>query len=1858
MKRIALIVVTIVFCLSLILIPVIRAENREADRQKGRQEVEKKFVETDNLSLSQLLPVSTFSLLSGTKTIGPSGDYTSIGAAIADIQTQGLDGALILELLPNYSSGVETFPLNFSNLGTNPLKTITVRPQAGATDLAITGNNATAIINLDGGQFVIFEGRPGGAGTEKELTIENTNTSTAGATVRFINEASNNIFRHIVIRGATTGTNRGVVFFSTTTGANGNDNNTIENSDIRDGVSLPRYIIFSQSTSSTLNDNNQILNNNIFNFHSSSGDAAGVRLNIGNAGWTISGNNFFQTVEREGGSGTIRGIHITSGSTGENFSVSNNFIGGSQTNAGGAAWTNSGTAADSRFVGIHLNVSSTTPSSLQGNVIRNIVWETSGNASVLPGIFSGIFVQQGAVNIGTTAGNFIGGASGTGSINVTTSGDGGTTFGIGASGFPDRNIFNNTIGSITTNGTNTSVSASLIGIQATNGINTISGNNIGSNSTADSFNAATSSTSAIGQKVIGIQSTNFNGAIISNNIIANLNNNYAGNADTGQIVGIVVTNGSNTITGNTVRNLTTTSLNTGIGANACMIGISQNSTSSDQTISQNKIQSLNYNGTISPLANPLGSFELLITGIYMKGASLGSGGRVTKNSATEFRPNAGAFFAVLFGMVSDGNTEFRNNLISHGIDVDGKSITTPVKIHGIHETSGSSTFDNNSVRIGGENVQAGPNATFAFSSDVVNEPRRYRGNLFTNFRTNAAPGGGFHSAIRYSGTGFEPLGLSSDSNIFYVEDSDSPLGFYNAIVLQDIQELRRATGTDASSGFADPIFVNPFDLHLQKDNPAAFSLLDVFDVNEDFDGDERPDPPNRTSAGADENLNFTLSLDIFPPEIKLKDLSNGSVAATRTLTNFAEINDNVGVTNTRIYYKKSVDADVFLPCNCSSENGWKHVSATNSSSPFSYTVDYSKLFNSGGGSGSVSVGDRIDYFLVADDAANNLSSSPAGAGASANPPVMNIHVSPAVVKTVGVVPSSATEYIVGKGALMQSLTNDGGLFDQLNNNLVATSDLTIRIISDLPNETGTHAAKKLPSDDPNTVFQATIVPEGPTPKLISGNGANGGLLRFDGAEQWVLDGRFSGTGNFIRVRNTNPVNPTVRINNGSRNLSFINWAFEGENATSSGVFNITASGNKSNEFIKLDGVTIRDRSDGGNFPASLFVSAGLSGIPNKNVEINNSNFINFTSRGIEATSDNESFSITGNRICPSGTEDLSFNPTNLGGSAVLCAVINIFQISSIASVFISGRDMTVRNNQSMAISTLRTFVGTQAMFFKSDPDDDEGETNVIEGNRYLITTTPDSVGTITGIQSFGGGPVEVKNNQVTIVVNGSDQRAVGILNDGFNGGSFKAYNNTALITGTAKGTNQTSAAERGSSANTNDEWLNNVWFNFLTGNSSSNFAMRRFGDDGTFTSDHNLFVGTGNPNSQEIFEDRFQSGDFSDWKTSTGSDLNSIAGVAGSFFKGNFGDGFAIQNFNTSMFVDPLNGNLNINTGTEYDPSPIVSNRGTPVAEVTTDFEGKDTRHPLHPDIGSDEFDVNRNLINDGMLPAGNYDNITVNNGVTATLGGITNIGGTFLVECSGAISGVSATNYIIGNVGKNFCTPGAFEFPVGTNTGFSPVDVNITNLGVNPSALTIKANDGIAPANPPLNNMTTLNRFWTINETGDLTANLLFNYLQTDVFGDESQYQIFRLSNSGFAEFFENNAACDPVGPVTNVSPCVYWNGPNQMFIGNITDFSDWSAGVPFAPTSSDATIRGRVTVGKNTGVKGAVLTLTGGTLISPQVTVTNQFGNFAFKDIEIGHFYVLTVQHKKYGFIQNSQGFMLLDNMTNIVFHADWEN
>ena len=238
-----------------------------------------------------------------------------------------------------------------------------------------------------------------------------------------------------------------------------------------------------------------------------------------------------------------------SDTTGVNFIVSNNFIGGSAASAGGAAWTETG-ATSHTFIGIRMSVGTATPSSLQNNRIQNISNTTSSTST----INAAISAATGAMNIGTTTGNTIGAGTGTGSITLTGGGTGARFSGILAgTGTPGgMNISNNTIGSITVAGAGTTT---LYGIRlegAATAVYTVSGNLVGSNSTANSIQNSTN------LATVGISSSHTGfAATVSGNTLRNFNESNTGTAASVRGIELLGSVSGQTISGNTIRDFTT-----------------------------------------------------------------------------------------------------------------------------------------------------------------------------------------------------------------------------------------------------------------------------------------------------------------------------------------------------------------------------------------------------------------------------------------------------------------------------------------------------------------------------------------------------------------------------------------------------------------------------------------------------------------------------------------------------------------------------------------------------------------------------------------------------------------------------------------------------------------------------------------------------------------------------------------------------------------------------------------------------------------------------------------------------------------------------------------------------------------------------------------------------------------------------------------------------------------------------------------------------------------------------------------------------------------------------------------------------
>lgn len=1154
-------------------------------------------------SLDGSQPTLICSIAAGIYSVGPTGFYTSIGSALTALNAGGMAGPVILELQAAYTSTAETFPISIGIIPcAGTINTLTIRPEAAAINLSISSASTTATIDMNGANFVIIDGRPGGTGTVKQLTIANTSTATGGTAIRFINDASGNTIKYTVLRSSFPSASSGVVVFGTTTGTSGNDNNTIDNCDIDGNAGTNAsptlaanngiYSLGTVTTVAQYNSGNTISNCNIYNnfVTGSPATSAGILLLSGNTGWTINANSIYQTNARTTtNNGTvIYGIGIVNPASGNNFSVTNNFIGGSAANCGGAAWTIDGSFSN-RFNGIGLSVDTTVASSVQGNTISNFSFTSTSSSNtnsttiLASGIWSGIMIAAGNANVGTSTGNTIGGATGNGSVFITGRNSGSTVNGIGVAGLGIVTIRHNKIGSITSTGSTTTISTGIIGIQSSSeGIVTIDSNTIGSVTTLNSLQASNASTGNTTQIVTGINNTGTATAmIITNNLIANLHNAYVPNtANTNRIMaGIVSTGGINTITGNTVRNLGTAANTSGAGAAASVIGISLSvATEGITTVSQNTVYALTNNNATAASS---------VTGIYYAGpATLEN--TVARNNIYNLALATSSSAASIRGIhFNSGLTVIKNNFVRLGYDTSGASLVYGIPITGIYEsagTSGSGIYFN-SVYIGGTGVGAETGNTFAFRSDQVTANRTFENNIFINARSNTSSGGK-HYAVRVAGTTVNPAGLTLNYNDYFVSGNGGVFGFYNSLDVIDLASWQSFVGKDVNSISGDPVFMNESgalpNLHI---NPAIASPVEsagifIATITDDIDGQDRS-ALTPTDIGADAG-NFILS-DISVPVMSYTALATTCNTGNRTLT--VNISDASGVPVSgvlmpRIYYRKNAGAYF------SSAGVLSSGTATNGT--WTFTIIASDM-------GGIASPDVISYFVIAEDIAPtpNIISLPSAGLVAAN------------VNTVSVPPTAPNSYSI-KNTLFAGTYSVGvaGVYPTLTAALAVynSSCLSGAVIFELLDDT--YPAETFPivinaNADASAVNTLTIKPASGVNTTIAAGSATA-VIVFNGADYVVIDGS-----------NTNTSNTICPAGTASRNLTIVNT----NASTASAVIWLQSPGTSNgaaNNTVKNCNIT------GNSSTSTLFGIGSGSAIINTNSLGNDNNNNRFENNNIKA----------------------------------------------------------------------------------------------------------------------------------------------------------------------------------------------------------------------------------------------------------------------------------------------------------------------------------------------------------------------------------------------------------------------------------------------------------------------------------------------------------------------------------------------------------------------------------------------------------------------------------------------------------------
>ncbi|MGK4568338.1 hypothetical protein [Flavobacterium sp. 3HN19-14] len=279
-------------------------------------------------------------------------------------------------------------------------------------------------------------------------------------------------------------------------------------------------------------------------------------------------------------------------------------------------------------------------------------------------------------------------------------------------------------------------------------------------------------------------------------------------------------------------------------------------------------------------------------------------------------------------------------------------------------------------------------------------------------------------------------------------------------------------------------------------------------------------------------------------------LSNGVVAATRTASAIT-ITDATGVnvapgTKPRLYYKKATDT------NDLTATGWKFVEANGTASPFDFTIDYSLL-----NAGSVTAGDVIQYFIVAQDtAAPNVGINSGTFAASASSVALTGSQFPlgGTINSYTIVPAiSGIKTVCPSGCDYTTLTVAGGAFATINSGVV-TGNVTLQIAGDLTTETGAVLLNEFAS--PYTI---TIKPTG-SPRIISGTSATA-LIGLNAADNVTIDGSLGTTVNTICPPSEATRDLTITNNNAGTSSAVVWMQSSGTNgATGNAVINCNLIG--------------------------------------------------------------------------------------------------------------------------------------------------------------------------------------------------------------------------------------------------------------------------------------------------------------------------------------------------------------------------------------------------------------------------------------------------------------------------------------------------------------------------------------------------------------------------------------------------------------------------------------------------------------------------------------------------------------------------
>ncbi len=1147
--------------------------------------------------------ISEVKPFSGTYTVGTTGNYLNLTAVANELRTKFMNGNVYFELQADYNPATESIPVIFDKLMlSQPQYGVIIRPKSGvaSTILSRDGNiDNEALIILDNVQNLTFDGRAGGAGSSI-WTITNTRATNPGPVFELRNGARTDTLSYLNLKSNNQSLTGGVLVIGATNKFIGNNNNVIRYCDITGNAGNPRCGIYSLGMAGYENTANKVDQCTIYDFFSTTEDTKGIFIGNNNTGWTVSNNKLYQTGSRTFAETQFYiPIHVDAPS-GTGFTISGNTIGFANSSGTGTT-TISGAA--SQFAGIWANVGSGTASTIQNNTISNIGFTSTYTGSLQCGVFSGIFVENGSVNIGSSGNSNIVGSTAAVDNILIQQGNAGNSYGIKTLGTGTININYNQICGISAFSATAADDIALLGIYVDAVNASISNNIIGSSSLANSLKAGTIGFTTGSTSIYGISSTASGIVDISNNIVAN--HIAYGSGASGVSSGIYSDDGRNTINNNQIYKLASYTTRAGTQENSTICGIRKTSTDANQVISRNIIHSLSCEH-LSTAA------DVTISGITLSSNS-GTADVVSRNFIHSFDSQINdAIYTGIY--LRSGSANIQNNMIRLGIGKGGASITQRISIVGIYNNSSStSSYLFNSVFIGGTGVDPllGKN-TSAFTS-AVEQSSIISDNLFINSRSNSSGTVSKHYALYLQ---YKNLAVS-DYNIFRANGNGGILSHIDGNDYSGLQAHRAYfQGQDLHSGIGDPNFNNAtgdassVNLHLTGNTPAYRTGIITGGVSDDYDGIART-----SNIGADGgNYAITNAEDIFTPNFSyipiLHETTLFSITIDVRITDQGPSGQGVSQVNPpRMYCRRSNlpqtwGAAIFKTGTLISGDGndgiWRF--ALTAGMPGD---DYPVLFNN----------EIIEYFFVAQDLAIATPNVWYSKFDGTSPVYTNVSTSvtlpsPTVpVDFFGIDGNLHGSYTVGTGQTFPTLTGARGLFQNLNA-LDVTGNITA-IITDHISEPATYGCGQW-TESGSGGYIVTISTNTTTVKNITTT-ATADMIRLTGVDRLIFDGGINGV-RYITFTQDNANYSTFTFSNDANNNIIKNCYIAGRPISANrGIISIGSGSTTGNSGNEISNNLIWNVS---GMPQNSIYSRGNGSAPNSNNRILNNDIKNFAENGI------------------------------------------------------------------------------------------------------------------------------------------------------------------------------------------------------------------------------------------------------------------------------------------------------------------------------------------------------------------------------------------------------------------------------------------------------------------------------------------------------------------------------------------------------------------------------------------------------------------------------------------------------------------